>query len=140
MKTPIVVHNAFKIPKVFIHMFGMDNAIYLMIANEYSLKTNKKGVFKIHTSDVSNEYGITKFKQKSAREYFQSNEILVVKDGETPKDGFDYSFNQEKVNDVNRIANMVDENNLQRFRKRVKKNIIVNSLDLDKICAIVEKL
>ena len=141
MRQPIITANDLKLPKVLIKIFGLVNTTYLMIASEWASKT-KSDKFKMPIDSIQYEYELTRFVQKACCDYFVEHGILNVSDGEYPKDGKNYQFNKEKVSDINFITtNISTDKELSKFMMRVKnKKIIGKKLELDKVCAIVEKI
>ncbi len=139
MRTAIMTNNSLQVPRALIHIFGIDCATYLMVASEYSRK-EVCGKFKMPIRSVNEQYGITRFKQLSACDYFIKMGILTVNEGECASEGRDYQFDQQKVNDINNIVLMVDSGELMKFKNRANKKIVRYNLDLDRLCAIVEKL
>jgi len=134
----IMTNNSLKIPKALIHIFGVDNAVYIMIASEYAQKTVGEK-FKMPIQAVNGVYGITRFKQVASCDYFVEKGILEVEDGECLSEGKNYMFDQEAINMINNIVVVVDERDFSKFKNRAKTNIIGKNLDLNKLCAIVEK-
>lgn len=124
-----------EIPRVLIHLLGLDAATFLMIANSYA----KREKFKMPFQLVAEECGMNRHKQDTCRDFLQQVGLLKVEAGECKSEGKTYSFPEGVVRDLNYILTIVEEKDIAKFRNKIKKNIIGKSLDIEKIISILER-